>query len=176
MVKQKTVASVHERVSGLEKWLEGVYAKTPVLPVGVRNWISNNLYWLAAISGILGLWGAYSLWQVARWGDNWAQYSNDAATYYGVSPVGTAFSPLIWAIVVVVAIQAVIALMAVGPLKAHRKAGWNLLFYSALLSVGTALLYLIMDGYGISSTISSLVGCAVGLYFLFQIRSHFVKA
>jgi len=118
----------------------------------------------------LGPWGAYSLWQVARWGSDFAQYTNEASVYYGILPVGTAFSPFIWVVVVVIAIQ------AVSPLKAHRKSGWNLLFYSALFSIATALLYLVMDGYGISNTISSLVGCAVGLYFLFQIRSHFAKA
>ena len=176
MAKQQSTTSVQGKVSGLEHWLADIYKKAPVLPVGARNWIANNAYWLAAVSGVLGLWGAYSLWQVARLGSDFAQYAGEASVYYGISPIGTAFSPFLWVVLAVVVVQAVIALMAVGPLKAHRKSGWNLLFYSALLSVATGLLYLIMDGYGISNTISSLIGCAVGLYFLFQVRSHFAKA
>jgi hypothetical protein len=171
MAKQENRAPGQGKVNGIERWLDGVYKNAPALPTGARDWIANNSYWLAAVGGILGLWGAYSLWQLARWGSNLAQYTNEGSLYYG-----TAFSPLIWLVLAVVVVQAVIMLLAVGPLKAHRKSGWNLLFYSALLSVVTAVLYLIMDGYGIGNAISSLIGCAVALYFLFQVRSHFTKA
>jgi hypothetical protein len=176
MAKQKTTASVHERVNGLEKWLDGVYAKTPALPVGARDWLANNIYWLAAIGGVLGLWGAYSLWRVAQWSDGLVQYTNEAARYYGTAPVGADFGVILWVVLAVAVVQGVLALMAVGPLKSHRKSGWNLLFYSALLSVVMGVLYLFTNDYGMGSFLGSLLGSAIGLYFLFQIRSRFAGA
>lgn len=176
MAKQETSgASVQAKVSGLEKWLDGVYAKAPALPAGARDWIANNAWWITLIGGLFGLWGAYSLWQVAQWGDGWIRYANQVSDYYGTAPAATTgLGVTIWIVVVVVAVQAVLSLLAVSGLKAHRKSGWNLLFYSALLSVATAVLYLFTANYGFGNFLGSLLGCAIGLYFLFQIRSHFV--
>lgn len=168
-------ASAQAKVNGLEKWLDGVYAKAPALPTGARDWIANNAWWITLIGGLLGLWGTYSLWQVAQWGDGWIQYANQASDYYGAAPAAaTGFSATIWVVVIVAAVQAVLSLLAVSGLKAHRKGGWNLLFYSALLSVATAVLYLFTSNYGFGNFLGSLIGCAIGLYFLFQIRSHFL--
>ena len=177
MAKQQgsASASARARVNGLEKWLGGVYAKAPVLPTGARDWIANNAWWIALISGIVGLWGAYSLWRVAQWGDSWVQYANQVSDYYGTAPVATVgFSATIWIVVAVTTVQGILALLAVSGLKEHHKSGWNLLFYGALLSVVTAVLYLFTHNYGVGNFLGSLLGCAIGLYFLFQIRTHFL--
>lgn len=176
MAKQDNSAStqMHEKVGGLEKWLDGIYAKAPALPVGAREWIAQNAYWLAAIGGVLGLWGAYSLWQVAQWGSRWTQYANDVANYYGTISATNAFTPVVWVTIIVAVAQSVLLLMAVGPLKAHRKNGWNFLFYSGLLNVVVAGLYLFSSSYGFGSTLGALIGCVIGFYFLFQIRSYFL--
>ena len=167
--------STQAKTSGLEKWLDGMYAKAPALPVGVRTWIANNAWWLALISGIVGLWGAYSLWRVAQWGDSWIQYANQVSDYYGTAPAATVgFSTTIWIVIAITTVQGILALLAVSGLKAHQKSGWNFLLYSALLSVISAVLYLFTSNYGVGNFLGSLLGCAVGLYFLFQIRSHFL--
>lgn len=176
MANQESPVSGQGKVNAIENWLAGIYKNAPALPSGARDWIANNVYWLAAVGGVLGLWGAYSLWRVTQWSNGLAQYADEMARYYGTTSLSNDYGVMLWVVIAAAVVQAVLALMAVGPLKAHRKNGWNLLFYGALLSVVMAVLYLFTNGYGMGSFLGSLLGSAIGLYFLFQIRSHFAKA
>lgn len=165
-------------VSGLEKWLDENYKKVPFqLPSGAKEWIARNVYWIAAIAGVLGLLAALSLWRAAESVQELSRYANELSAVYGAtSPAATGLGIFWWILLGVMVLQAVIALLAVAPLKDRRKAGWNLLFYSALINVAVGVSYLFISGYGVSNFIGSLVGAAIGLYFLFQIRPYFVGA
>ena len=72
-----------------------------------------------------------------------------------------------------VAVQGVIYLLAYPGLKAHKKAGWNYLFYGALLNVVYAVATLFNDYQGGSSFVGGLIGSAIGFYLLFQVRSAY---
>lgn len=172
MAKQDNPAStqMHERVSGLEKWLDGVYKNVPSLPEGVRKWLANNVWWLALIGGILGLLSAFGLWQAVQVANNLVYNLGTYSAAYGAQ-----YRPLIWISLVVTVVQSVLLLMAYNGLKAHRKSGWNLLFYTSLLSVVTIIAYLLTASYGFSNAIGSLIGMAISFYFLFQIRSYFTE-
>jgi hypothetical protein len=70
--------------------------------------------------------------------------------------------------------QAVISIVAFPGLKIRsKKRGWDLLFYSAVISLVSGVLYALYDS-SITSLISRLIGSAIGFYFLFQIRSYYL--
>ena len=71
--------------------------------------------------------------------------------------------------------QAVLLLMAYQKLKVHQKAGWNLIFYSSLVSLVTGALYLLTPYYGATSLVGVLIGVVIGWWLLFQIRGKFNK-
>jgi len=169
-------ATFNTKLSGLEKWLdETMNKKQPVqLPVDARKWLSDNVWWLAAIGGVLSLWGAWSFWQVGHYLDGVNQMTSRIAQTYGVNSYATDLGPMWYVALACMAAQGVLLLLAVSRLKAHQKSGWDLLFYVSLISLAIGVVYLLVPGYGLGSLIGSLIGAAISWFFLFQIRSRFV--
>lgn len=172
MAKQEGAApnSVHEKLSGVENWLAGLYKNLPALPEGLRRWLANNAYWLALIGGLLGLLSAWGMWQVLQQTENVliSMYT------YGVA-YGQDYRVAIWVTLITTVVQSVLLLMAYNGLRAQSKKGWNMLFYVGLLSVVTIVAYLLTATYGVGNAIGSLIGMAISFYFLFQIRGYFTK-
>lgn len=158
-------------VNGFEKWLAGVYKNTPSLPSGARTWLANNVYWLALIGGIVGLFTVFGLWQTLQNVSNFLYSTGTFSVMYGGD-----YRMVVWITLITSLAQSVLLLMAYSGLKAHRKSGWNLLFYTGLLSIFTIVAYLFSAAYGLGSALGSLLGVAISYYFLFQIRDHFTKA
>jgi hypothetical protein len=53
--------------------------------------------------------------------------------------------------------------------------GWNLLYYNMMLNLVVGILYLFVSGYGAANLIGSVIGVAIGWFFLFQVRSQFAR-
>ena len=152
---------------GLEKWLDDMYKKFPLqLPEGARKWIADNAWWLTLIGGVLTLWGVLSFWQVGH-------YVSDVARVYGVD-TSTNLGVTWYVALGTMLVQAILYLMAVPKLKNHQKSGWNLVFYASLVSVIMGLVYLFTPGYA-GSIVGVVLGALIGWFFLFQVRSKFVK-
>ena len=71
-------------------------------------------------------------------------------------------------------VQGILYLVAVPMLKNHQKSGWNLVFYASLVSVAMGVVYLFVPGYA-GSIVGVVLGAVIGWFFLFQVRSKFVK-
>jgi hypothetical protein len=56
-------------------------------------------------------------------------------------------------------------LMAFSPLKARKRAGWNLLYYALLLGLISNLIQL--------NLLAFIIGGLIGLWVLFQIREKY---
>lgn len=145
------------------------------LPEKSRKAIVQYMPIITLILGILSLWAAYALWNSARLVDRLVDYSNALSSIYGgssqaVSHLGVST----WIGILSLAVMGGLYIVAYPKLKSHSKAGWNLLFYGTLFNLFSGIV-LIFDDYngGVSSLIKSLFGTAVGLYFLFQIRSYY---
>jgi hypothetical protein len=162
-------------VADLEKALNDVFVKkAPALPENAKKWIVEYLPWINVVLGLLSLWAVYTLWHWARWTSDWVDYANSLTAMYGGSPISTnRWTVGIWLGLVVLLVEALVYLLAFPALKARKKNGWNLLFYAALLNVVYGVVLMFTDYGGFGSFLASLVGSAVGLYFLFQIRSHY---
>ena len=155
------------QTGGFEKWLDDTYKKLPVqLPEGGKKWLADNSWWLVLIGGILTLWGTWAFWQAG-------QYVSSLARIVGVDT-----SPdlgVMWYVALVaMLVQGILYLVAVPMLKNHQKSGWNLVFYASLVSVAMGVVYLFVPGYA-GSIVGVVLGAVIGWFFLFQVRSKFVK-
>ncbi len=169
-------ANFSSKTLGLEQWLdETVNKKQPLqLPLGARKWIAENSWWLAIIGGVLSLWGAWSFWQLGQYLSGLTQVTNELARLYGANY--TTDLGFMWYVALAgLVVQGALLLLAVSPLKNMKKSGWDLLFYVSLVSLVVGLVYVFVPGYGLGSLIGSVLGAAISWFFLFQIRSRFVK-
>lgn len=164
-----------ERVRGIENKLADLFKDLPALPKNAKKTIVEYWPYVVLVIGILQLAAAWSLW---RFYDNANQlvgglnsfisaYTNEAIGFSAFDKVVIFFS------IAILAVQAVILLMAYGPLRARERKGWDLLFLVALSQVVYSVLAAFIDGRGFGSLVFGLIGAAIGFYFLFQIREFY---
>ena len=80
----------------------------------------------------------------------------------------------IWLALAVLVVEAVLYLLAFPGLRDRKKFGWNYLYWGALVNVAYAVVSL-FDGYnGVGNFVGALIGSAVGLWLLFQVRSSYL--
>ncbi len=162
-------------MDGLEKALASIFVKSaPALPAKAKKALVEWLPWINLVLGILTLLSVYWLWHWAHLANSLINYANQLSQALGVNTVAVhRLTAGIWLALIVLALEAVLYLAAFSPLKARRKAGWNLLFYAALVNILYGLVLLFTDYGGVGRFLSSLIGSAIGFYFLFQIREAY---
>lgn len=162
---------------GLEKALDDLFHKTIKLelPENVKKWIADNSWWIVLVGGVLSVFSAYSLWQAATVANSLVDYANQLSAYAGVAPTTQGLGVVTYLALAGVLLQAVLMLLAFQKLKEHKKAGWNLVFYSSYITLAVGVIYVFSSLYGVASLISSLVGTFIGWFFLFQVRKYFTK-
>lgn len=163
------------QLTAIENKLNDIFGKSaPKLPEGGKKFFVAWLPIGSLIVGALSLWAAWTLWHWASAADSLSDYANNLCNTFGAGDcVDSRFSVWVWLSLALMAVQGVIYLMAYTGLKAHKKAGWNLLFYGALLNLVYAVVSLFNDYRGGSSFIGGLIGSAIAFYVLFQIRSAY---
>lgn len=141
----------------LAKILDQNYAKLPALPKGVNEFLVSVAPWLALVFGVLAIvagLGAFGLLTVFA----------PMVTVAGASQY--AFAGFLAAVVLL--LQGGVELLAFPSLKARKVKGWNLLYYSLLLSVLSSVV-----GLNVGSVVGAVVGFLLGYYFLYQIKSYY---
>lgn len=161
---------MHQLENKLNEWLN---TKAPFhLPVSAKEGLVKALPWLALIVGAFMLYGAYWTYQAASYVNDLSYTLNQLSVAFGQAPVASPLnSAMLWLTLALLVAEAVMMFMAYSGLKEKQKRGWNLLFWASLLSlvVGLAQLF----AYGFGGLLSYLLGSAVGLYLLFQVRSYY---
>ena len=159
----------------LESSLEDIFVKkAPALPAGGKKFLVEYLPWISLIGGLLTLWSAYSVWHWAHAVNSAINYLNGLSQAFGGTTVSVSrFSFWIWLSVAVLAIEGVVYLLAYTGLKDRKKAGWNYLYYGALLNVVYGVVIAFSSYGGVGNLIGALIGSAIGLWLLFQIRSSY---
>ena len=141
----------------LTKTLDENYAKLPAFPKGVNEFIVSVAPWLALIFGLLAIvsgLGAFGLLTAL----------SPVAMVAGAGRF--AFTGLLAAVLLVV--QGAIELWAFPSLKKRKVKGWDLMFYSLLLSVVASVISL-----SVGSVVGAVVGALIGYYFLYQVKSYY---
>lgn len=161
----------------LETMMAGWYGKAPKMSDGARKGLAGALWWLALIFGVLQLWAAWALWRLSDYIEPLNRAADYVNEYFGRTVVDDSLNFFFYFALVVVVIDAVILLLAVPGLKALKKIGWNLLFYSLLLNLVYGFVRMFSDvGGGFGSFVWGLLMSAVVGYFLFQVRDNFKGA
>lgn len=155
-----------QQLAGLEDGLNTFFKGLPHLPKEWRHWLADNVWWLVLIGVVLGAFGILGLVPVVL----------------GVSIfTGIVAGPAAGALVIitgivnmaVLVVSVVLEAMAVTPLKAKQKKGWDLLFLVSLVAFAGSVLNAIITG-NIGHILGLLVGTLIGLYLLFEVRMYFV--
>jgi hypothetical protein len=148
--------------------------KAPIqIPESGRTGIVKIMPWLTLVGGILMLWAAWHLYQIATIVTTYTSYLYSTTAGYYTPPATASVTLVMWISIFLLALEGLLFFIAFPALRARKKSGWNLLFWVALLHVVYALVYLFSD-MQVFSFIFSLASSTVGLYFLFQIRSHYM--
>ena len=162
----------------LEDTLSPVFTKNaPVqLPENAKKWIVEYGPIIGAVLGIFGIIASLSLWSAAHTVNRLVDYSNAISKAYGTGETVKSLGIFFYLSFASLIITSVISIAAYPGLKARSKSrGWDLLFLSAIIS----LIYSVLNAaysFSFFNLLSSLVGSAIGLYFLFQIRSYYMGA
>jgi len=164
----------------LETKLNDLFVKNaPALPKGGKDFLVEYVPYLSLLGGLFSLWAAYSLWHWASKVNQIADTVNQWGAAFGVEPVAKdRWTVALWISLALIAITAVLYILAYSPLKARKKAGWNLLFYALLINLVGGIVGLFADSYGygggFGGLIGSLIGFAIGGYLIFQIREAYL--
>ena len=166
-----------KQLNGLEKWLDDIFGKkSPVqLPKDVRDILVKIAPWLALAGGVIGLASSWGFWRAGHAVNRLVDWANQFSTALGGEVSASRLGIMWYVSLIAMVVQSVLMLAAFGGLKEQKKVGWNLLFYSSLVSALLAVAYLFTPGYGFVSFLGSLIGTAIGMFLLFQIRERYAK-
>lgn len=156
---------------------EALNKKAPVkLPPDSRKSLAGAMWWLALIGGVLQLYMAWRLWDAWYYVDELADYVSSYAAALGMNTRTEDLGLSFYLALITLAVSGALLLLAAPGLKAMKKAGWNLLFYSLLVNLvyGVVAMFAVYGGLG--NLIGAAIGSLIGAYLLFQVRDHFMKS
>ena len=160
----------------LEKPLEDINAKLPALPKSAKDLLAKISPWLSLLAGVWAAWSAYQIWHWARAIDAIADWANSfSRALGGPGTAASRWSFWLYVSIGVLVVSAIIYVLAVSPLRTFKKQGWDLLFLGIVINFVYGIVILFDSAYGgFGSFFGQLVGTAIGLYLLFQIRDYYV--
>lgn len=163
-----------EALHKFETTVAGWYKNVPHLPKNAQKWIADNVWWIVLIAVVLGVLGVFTgFGAIGALGAVTATYGA-LSPYYGVAVanVGAAITAA-WIALAGLAASVVLMALAISPLKEHKKKGWDLLFLSDIVYFAIVVVSAVIT-YSFGNIVGALLGTAIGFYFLFEIRSHFL--
>lgn len=155
-----------QQLSGLENSLGTLFKGLPHLPKDWRHWLADNAWWLALIGVAFGCLGILGLVPVVL----------GISIFTGIVAGPAAGALIIITGIVnmaVLVVSVALEAMAITPLKARQKRGWDLLFLVSLVTFTGAVLNALITG-NVDHIIGLVIGTLVGLYVLFEVRMYFV--
>ncbi len=145
------MAENEKKAADLIATLDNFFKQAPKLPSSATDVLVKIAPWISLIFGILGVIAGIGL--------------------LGVSPLAL-FGGLHASFVVLLTggvsiVASVLMLMAYPKLVKHEYKGWELLFWSEVVSAVSAVLSIA------SGSIGGVIGVLIGFYLLFQIKSYY---
>ena len=142
-----------EYTAKIVSFLSPYFAKAPQLPANWKGGIVSIMPWLALIFGVLGVIGAIAALGIV------SVFSPLLMMGGALSTPGTSI-----VFVVLALVSSALLLVAFPGVKGRKMQGWDFLFWSELVSIVSSV---------ISLSVFGVIFGVVGLYILFQIRSHY---
>lgn len=156
-----------EWLSEAEAKVGELYRNVPHLPKTWREWLADNVWWLVIIFVAFNAIAALGL---ASYLFNFSWYTELEARFQELG-VGHLVGFVAF---IGTAAAAVAGAVAVGPLRAKLKSGWDWLFVAGLILVASAALrsILVVSLYGL---LVAALQALIGFYFIFEIRQYFAR-
>lgn len=160
MLEQLTGPQAMKFISQVEQPFKGL----PHLPKGLIDFLVGVAPWLVGLGGVLSLLGALSSFGAA----SGLQSANVWMRYVaGISPVYFLLTG------VVEIVSGVLMLMAFKPLKNKELKGWIYMFWLQVISLAQMVIGI---AFASSSLVSLVIGLAIGLYILFELKPAYSGA
>lgn len=134
-----------------------VFKSLPHLPASIVEILVKLAPWLALLGGVLGLLAGPLIGVLGSLG-----------SIMSLSPY-LMFVTIVSTVVLVA--NSVLLLMAFSPLRQGAMRGWVFLFWAQMLSAVDIILSLLQGQTG--SLVGGVIGLAIGLYILFEIRGSY---
>jgi phosphoglycerol transferase MdoB-like AlkP superfamily enzyme len=157
------------RSDELEMKLKRWYDRVPHLSSYSREWLSNNIWWMALIGVVFNAVGLYRV-------------VNVLLAVFGMERPGVDIQPVLdvasynWVFVAISALQFAVTLMfmvfAVSPLRERAKQGWVLLYWSFVVNFTLGFMAMIAS-FRLFNAVVVVAQAGIAGYFLFEIRSYF---
>lgn len=162
----------------LENSLNDLFGKqAPALPPNGKKALVQYIPWITLILGLVSLWTTYVLWHWAHVANTFVNYANSISAAYGGPQIATNRLTFgIWLGIAVLAVEALLYIAAFPGLRDRKKSGWNMLYYALLINVVYGVVIMFTNYGGVGNLIGTIIGSAIGFYFLFQIRGSYVSA
>lgn len=151
----------------LETLVGGLFKAAPPLSKNARDTMVKAWPWIALIFGVLQLFAAWGLWNLARSVDRLNTIANIYTYQTGLS-ASDRF--IIYLGIAVLVVDAVILLMAYPELVKRKARGWDLLFLGSVINVVYSLVSLFISDRGVGTFFFSGISSVIGFYLLFQVR------
>jgi hypothetical protein len=135
------------------------------LPKGLVNFFVSVAPWLAGIGGVLAIFSGLGLlgsW--LGWGASWWMQLS------GLSPIYFLLTGVLQIL------GGIVLLLAFNPLKMRLVTGWILLFVNMGISLLQSLVALVFAYSASGSLLGTVLGLAIGLYLLFEMRGAYKSA
>lgn len=159
-----------EQIRNLETLIASWYKNLPHLPLAGQKWFANNAWWIVLVGVILGIGALFNILLLTFFaGSLLTVVAGAAGAVLGGLALLAALFFLAFGF-----ISLILSAMAISPLKAGQKKGWNLLFMALLVNVASLVLSFLFS-FNFFSLVWDLLMAAIGAYFLFEIRDQFAK-
>ena len=166
-----------ELLHKFENKMADIYKGVPQLPQNARDTLVEIWPWIALVFGVVQVFAAWGLWRlihVISALDEWARTVGNYYGHYAYNAGPSMFDKtMVYVGILVLLVDALILLLAFPKLKLRQRAGWDLLFLSALANVAYGVVQIFIDGRGVGSFIFSIIETGVVFYFLLQVRDRY---
>jgi hypothetical protein len=145
------------------KWMKDV----PHLPKGFTKWLAENSWWLTIVGVVISVFGVFGLLAAMTAG-------SALLVVVGAPALGGMFFISSLVSLVGIGISLVAEVMAITPLKAMKKRGWDLMFFVLLVSVAMGILGSLLTA-NVGGILFGIIGAAIGAYVMLELKHYFVK-
>lgn len=163
-----------ELLTKLENKILGWTKNVPNLPLSMRKWLAENVWWFTAIASVIT--GITVISHLLRLQEYLAVLNNPFAPLYSSTTFVTLLAISTVAGLLFSIASCIILGLAVNPLKEKQKKGWVLLFIAWLVAIVWTVVTTVVTLNSLSVFTGSIFGVvifAVSGYFLFEIHGQF---
>lgn len=166
-----------ETIKSIESTIGKFVDKAPALSVDSKKKLLTRYLPLISLGlALIASVSIRSLWHDSHTNNALINYANNYGAAYGVPkvPVVNNLTFGVWLGLITLAVEAIFYLGSFSGLRAMTKSGWNFLYYALLVNIVYGVVMLFNSYGGLSTLITTLIGSALGFYFIFEIRDRYL--